>query len=105
MVAIIALAFALLLNKVDGISAFIGGFISILSNMLFATLSLYTGKFHVKPNKVLSKFYFGETIKLVFTVVIFTLVMQNQHLAILPLLFTYLIVYISFSFMGLFFIR
>jgi F0F1-type ATP synthase assembly protein I len=104
-VGLTSVLFCFLSNKTAGISAFIGGLIGVLSNTLFAAVFLCARKVYVKPNRVLSKFYFAEMMKLIFTIVLFALIMQNGHLAIFPLLFTYLIGYITFSFMGLFFIR
>ncbi|MCH1921139.1 ATP synthase subunit I [Shewanella sp. A3A] len=73
-----------------GLSALAGAAIAVLPNFVFATLAFA----HVGATasaKVLKGFYWGEAMKMLSTIVLFSLVFINMEVAIVPLFSCYLL--------------
>ncbi|QSX33665.1 ATP synthase subunit I [Shewanella avicenniae] len=73
-----------------GMSAFAGAAIAVLPNLVFAILAFA----HVGATasaKVLKGFYWGEAIKMLSTIALFSLVFINMEVAIVPLFICYLL--------------
>ncbi|WP_394204977.1 ATP synthase subunit I [Shewanella waksmanii] len=71
-----------------GLSAIAGGAIAVLPNFVFATLAFsYTGA--SSAGKVMKTFYWGEAVKLLLTIVMFSLVFINMQVVFMPLFVCY----------------
>ncbi|QLE87636.1 MULTISPECIES: ATP synthase subunit I [Shewanella] len=71
-----------------GLSALAGGAIAVLPNFVFATLAFsYTGA--SSAGKVMKTFYWGEAVKLLLTIVMFSLVFINMQVVFMPLFVCY----------------
>ncbi|WP_163936382.1 ATP synthase subunit I [Paraferrimonas sp. SM1919] len=65
------------------ISSFLGGMIAVLPNLVFATFAFaHSGA--SKADKVVKSFYRGEALKLVTTVLLFSLVFANVKVGFMP---------------------
>ncbi|UXM82547.1 ATP synthase subunit I [Shewanella seohaensis] len=73
-----------------GYSALAGGAIAVLPNFVFATLAFsHTGA--SSAGKVMKTFYWGEAVKLLLTIAMFSLVFINLQVAFLPLFVCYML--------------
>jgi len=71
-----------------GYSALAGGLIAVIPNFVFATLAFaYMGA--SQAGKVLKAFYWGEAVKMLLTIVMFSLVFINFKVAFMPLFVCY----------------
>ncbi len=71
-----------------GQSALAGGLIAVLPNFVFATLAFsHTGA--RSSAKVLKSFYWGEAVKLLLTMALFSLVFINLKVVFMPLFVCY----------------
>lgn len=73
-----------------GYSALAGGSIAVLPNFVFATLAFsHTGA--SSAAKVIKTFYWGEAVKLLLTIAMFSLVFINLKVAFMPLFVCYVL--------------
>ena len=73
-----------------GLSAFAGGAIAVLPNFVFATLAFsHTGA--SSAGKVMKTFYWGEAVKLLLTIAMFSLVFSKLEVAFMPLFVCYVL--------------
>lgn len=71
-----------------GLSALSGGVIAVLPNFVFATLAFsHTGA--RSSAKVIKTFYWGEAVKLLLTMALFSLVFINVKVVFMPLFVCY----------------
>lgn len=71
-----------------GLSALAGGAIAVLPNFVFATLAFsHTGA--SSAGKVMKTFYWGEAVKLLLTIAMFSLVFINLKVVFMPLFVCY----------------
>jgi len=72
----------------SGLSALAGGAIAVLPNFVFATLAFsHTGA--SSAGKVMKTFYWGEAVKLLLTIAMFSLVFINFKVGFMPLFVCY----------------
>lgn len=72
-----------------GLSALAGGAIAVLPNFVFATLAFsHTGA--SSAGKVMKTFYWGEAVKLLLTIAMFSLVFINLQVVFMPLFVCYI---------------
>ncbi len=72
----------------SGLSALAGGAIAVLPNFVFATLAFsHTGA--SSAGKVMKTFYWGEAVKLLLTIAMFSLVFINWKVGFMPLFVCY----------------
>ncbi|QFU25075.1 ATP synthase subunit I [Shewanella eurypsychrophilus] len=72
----------------SGLSALAGGAIAVLPNFVFATLAFsHTGA--SSSAKVVKTFYWGEAVKLLLTMAMFSLVFINMKIGFMPLFVCY----------------
>ncbi len=72
-----------------GLSSLFGGIIAIFPNIMFALIYFrYSGALAAK--KVVQSFYLGEILKLLTTLILFTVVFQWSKLKALPLFVVYI---------------
>lgn len=72
-----------------GLSALAGGAIAVLPNFVFATLAFsHTGA--SSAGKVMKTFYWGEALKLLLTIAMFSLVFINLKVVFMPLFVCYI---------------
>ena len=95
-VVIFLAALATLIADVNwGISAFIGGNIFVISNAVFAFFAfLFSGARSAK--RITHSFYAGEALKILVTVVLFSVAYVYMQVELIPLKITYLLV-LSFN--------
>lgn len=85
---LLAIIFAVFRGELYGLSAFAGTVIAVLPNFVFATLAFsYSGA--SASAKVLKTFYWGEAVKLLLTIALFSLVFIYMEVAFLPLFVCY----------------
>lgn len=84
-------------GKEQGVSALLGGLIGFAPNALFA---LVFGRFDPKrsASQVVRAFYFGESLKLILTALLFVIVFQLPGIFPLPLFATFFAVMAVFWF-------
>ena len=89
-VIILTFLFGVFYGKYSGISAFYGGFICLISGIVFALLAFkYAGA--SQNHLVVRSFNKGSRLKFVFTIVMFVMVYKLSNLQPLPLLISYVI--------------
>lgn len=71
-----------------GLSALAGGTIAVFPNFVFATLA-FSHSGASSAGKVMKTFYWGEAVKLLLTVVMFSLVFINWKVGFMPLFVCY----------------
>lgn len=74
----------------SGVSALAGTIIAVLPNFVFATLA-FSHAGASNSAKVIKSFYWGEAMKLLLTVVLFSLVFNSINIAFMPLFICYLL--------------
>ncbi len=73
-----------------GYAAFAGGLIAVLPNFVFVTLAFsYSGA--SQTDKVLKSFYWGEAVKLLLTIVLFSLAFSQMKAAFMPIFVGYVL--------------
>lgn len=78
-----------------GLSSLFGGIIAIFPNLLFALIYFrYSGAMAAK--KVVQSFYLGEILKLLTTLILFTVVFQWSKLKALPLFVVYIVTLMTY---------
>ena len=78
-----------------GLSALAGGAIAVLPNFVFATLAFsHTGA--SSAGKVMKTFYWGEAVKLLLTIAMFSLAFINLKVVFMPLFVCYVAALIAF---------
>lgn len=71
-----------------GVSALAGGSVAVLPNFVFATLA-FSHSGASSSGKVLKTFYWGEAVKLLLTIALFSLVFINLKVVFMPLFVCY----------------
>ena len=90
-VIFMAIGLSIAINPSWGMSALIGGGIFVIANAVFATCAfLYAGARAVKL--VAFSFYTGEALKILLTIVLFSIAYVYMELELVPLKLTYLLV-------------
>jgi ATP synthase protein I len=90
-VIFVALGMGITVNPSWGISALIGGGIFVVANMVFAYCAfLFSGARAAK--RIAASFYTGEVLKIVITVILFSIVYMYMQVELVPLKLTYLLV-------------
>ncbi|GLP97663.1 ATP synthase subunit I [Paraferrimonas sedimenticola] len=89
-VALVSLGFFVLLGKHAGVSALWGGIIVVLPNFIFATLAFaYSGA--RAADKVIKTFYWGEALKLMLTMALFSAAfITMKDIGFMPLFVCYI---------------
>lgn len=87
MALIVTLGFGLVGGWNSMLSAFLGCGVAIIPNLYFA-YKIYLARFH-EAQGILNAFYTGETVKLLLTGALFTLVVQIPGINLLALLMGY----------------
>lgn len=88
MASIISILFFTLLGEGSGYSALAGGIIAVLPNFVFATLA-FSHMGASATAKVIKTFYWGEAVKLLLTITLFSLVFVSMKVAFMPLFVCY----------------
>ncbi|CAM4117759.1 F0F1 ATP synthase subunit I [Vibrio neonatus] len=103
-VMLVAIGISITVNPSWGLSALIGGGIFVVANAVFSLFAfLYAGARAVKF--VAFSFYTGEALKILLTIVLFTLAYVYMELELVPLKLTYLLVLLINMFAPVFFIN
>lgn len=90
-VIILAAGMAIAINMDWGFSALIGGGIFVFANAIFAWCAfLFSGARATK--KVAAAFYAGEVLKIVITILLFSVAYMYMQVELVPLKLTYLLV-------------
>ncbi|MDN3679346.1 F0F1 ATP synthase subunit I [Vibrio tapetis subsp. quintayensis] len=90
-VIFLAIGMSIVMNAGWGLSALIGGGIFVVANTVFALFAfMYSGARAAK--RVATSFYAGEALKILITVVLFSLVYVYMQVELVPLKLTYLLV-------------
>jgi ATP synthase protein I len=89
-VTFVAAGMALAVSVDWGVSAFIGGSIFVLANAVFALFAfMYSGARAARAVTV--SFYTGETLKILITVILFSVAYMYMQVELVPLKLTYLL--------------
>jgi ATP synthase protein I len=87
---IISTLFFVMWGAQYGLSALAGGVIAVLPNFVFATLAFsHSG---ASSAKVIKSFYWGEAVKMLLTIALFSLVFINIKVGFMPLFTCYSLV-------------
>ncbi|ASU23495.1 MULTISPECIES: F0F1 ATP synthase subunit I [Vibrio] len=87
----VAIVVSIIINVHWGYSALIGGGIFVIANTVFSLLAFrYSGARAIKLVTV--SFYAGEVLKILITIVLFSLVYMYMQVELVPLKLTYLLV-------------
>ncbi|WP_261816337.1 F0F1 ATP synthase subunit I [Vibrio gallicus] len=90
-VIFMAVGMSITFNPSWGVSALIGGGIFVIANAVFSMFAfMYVGARAIKL--VTFSFYFGEVLKILLTVVLFSIAYVYMELELVPLKLTYLLV-------------
>ncbi|MFO1429155.1 MAG: ATP synthase subunit I [Candidatus Competibacteraceae bacterium] len=87
-ITLLAAVACLLVNVKAAYSAVVGGGISIIATLYFArqVFSLPVG---TPPEKIATRFYLGEALKIGLTVILFSIAIVGLRVSFLPLFLTY----------------
>lgn len=88
---IISILFFVMWGAQYGQSALAGAIIAVLPNFVFATLA-FSHSGASSAAKVVKSFYWGEAIKMLLTIALFTLVFINMKVGFMPLFTCYSLV-------------
>ncbi len=89
-VTVVAAGMAIAVNVDWGVSAFIGGGIFVIANAVFALFAfMFSGARAAKA--VMASFYTGEALKILITVILFSVVYMCMQVDLVPLKLTYLL--------------
>ena len=89
-VTLLAAGMAVAVNAEWGISALIGGGIFVIANAVFALCAfMFSGARAAK--RITASFYTGEALKILITVVLFTVAYMYMQVELVPLKLTYLL--------------
>jgi ATP synthase protein I len=87
MAALVASGFLLIGGWKSAVSPLLGGFVAILPNLYFA-YKIYLAK-DLGAQSIVNAFYAGETVKLILTVALFSIVLQIPSVDFLTLMVGY----------------
>ncbi|RLV60840.1 F0F1 ATP synthase subunit I [Parashewanella curva] len=73
-----------------GIAAFAGGLVAVVPNFVFATLA-FSRSGASQADKVLKSFYWGEAVKLLLTIALFSLIFSVFKFGFMPVFVGYLL--------------
>jgi ATP synthase protein I len=82
--SIISILFFVMWGAQHGLSALAGGVIAVLPNFVFATLA-FSHSGASSAVKVIKSFYWGEAVKMLLTIALFSLVFINLKVGFMPL--------------------
>ncbi len=89
-VTLLAAGMAVAVNAEWGISALVGGGIFVIANAVFALCAfMFSGARAAK--RITTSFYTGEALKILITVVLFTVAYMYMQVELVPLKLTYLL--------------
>ncbi|KJY82528.1 ATP F0F1 synthase subunit I [Vibrio galatheae] len=89
-VTLLAAGMAIAVNADWGLSALIGGGIFVIANTVFALCAfMFSGARAAK--RITASFYTGEALKILITVVLFTVAYMYMQVELVPLKLTYLL--------------
>ncbi|NIY84566.1 F0F1 ATP synthase subunit I [Vibrio hepatarius] len=89
-VTLLAAGMAVAVNAEWGISALVGGGIFVIANAVFALFAfMFSGARAAK--RITASFYTGEALKILITVVLFTVAYMYMQVELVPLKLTYLL--------------
>ncbi|MEL7292415.1 MAG: F0F1 ATP synthase subunit I [Pseudomonadota bacterium] len=89
-VTLLAAGMAVAVNAEWGVSALIGGGIFVIANAVFALFAfMFSGARAAK--RITASFYTGEALKILITVVLFTVAYMYMQVELVPLKLTYLL--------------
>ncbi|KOO08717.1 F0F1 ATP synthase subunit I [Vibrio hepatarius] len=89
-VTLLAAGMAVAVNAEWGISALVGGGIFVIANAVFALCAfMFSGARAAK--RITASFYTGEALKILITVVLFTVAYMYMQVELVPLKLTYLL--------------
>ncbi|MEZ8101747.1 F0F1 ATP synthase subunit I [Vibrio bivalvicida] len=89
-VTLLAAGMAIAVNADWGLSALIGGGIFVIANAVFALCAfMFSGARAAK--RITASFYAGEALKILITVVLFTVAYMYMQVELVPLKLTYLL--------------
>ncbi|EGA65866.1 F0F1 ATP synthase subunit I [Vibrio brasiliensis] len=89
-VTLLAAGMAVAVNAEWGLSALIGGGIFVIANTVFALCAfMFSGARAAK--RIAASFYTGEVLKILITVVLFTVAYMYMQVELVPLKLTYLL--------------
>jgi len=89
-VTLLAAGMAIAVNADWGLSALIGGGIFVIANAVFALCAfMFSGARAAK--RITASFYTGEALKILITVVLFTVAYMYMQVELVPLKLTYLL--------------
>jgi ATP synthase protein I len=89
-VTLLAAGMAVAVNAEWGLSALIGGGIFVIANAVFALCAfMFSGARAAK--RIAASFYTGEVLKILITVVLFTVAYMYMQVELVPLKLTYLL--------------
>jgi ATP synthase protein I len=99
---LLALGMLLFFGKKEATSAILGGMVAIIPSALFAKkLFQYQGARAAR--QIVKGFYFGEALKILSTIALFSWVFMSFRIAPLAFFFTYIVVVMTHWFAPLFF--
>ncbi|GEA52574.1 F0F1 ATP synthase subunit I [Vibrio inusitatus NBRC 102082] len=103
-VMLVATGVSITVNPSWGLSALIGGGIFVIANAVFSLFAfLYAG---ARATKIVTfSFYTGEALKILLTIVLFSVAYVYMELELVPLKLTYLLVLLINMFAPVFFIN
>ncbi|KLN65228.1 F0F1 ATP synthase subunit I [Vibrio sp. VPAP30] len=89
-VTLLAVGMAIAVNADWGLSALIGGGIFVIANAVFALCAfMFSGARAAK--RITASFYAGEALKILITVILFTVAYMYMQVELVPLKLTYLL--------------
>lgn len=99
---LISLVLGLIFGQKEALSAMLGGLVAIIPSALFAR-KLFRHQGAQAARQIVKGFYLGEALKIVSSVILFTLVFLYFKLTPLAFFFTYIVVLMSYWFAPLIF--
>ena len=90
MAVISAIVFSTVWELSTGLAALAGGMVAAIPNFVFATLA-FSNSGASQADKVLKSFYWGEAVKLLLTIVLFSLIFSQLKMAFMPVFVGYLV--------------
>lgn len=85
-----AIVFSTVWELYTGLAALAGGMVAAIPNFVFATLA-FSKSGASQADKILKSFYWGEAVKLLLTIVFFSLIFSQLKLAFMPVFVGYLV--------------
>ena len=85
-----AIVFSIVWELSTGLAALAGGMVAAVPNFVFVTLAFSTSGAS-QADKVLKSFYRGEAVKLLLTIVLFSLIFSQLSMAFMPVFVGYVV--------------